>query len=83
MMPGHQHREGHWEEGVLGQKHLLILWVARGSWQRGGLQPVLKPTSGFAALSTCGLPAKLLQCVLLGTSPEDHPGMQANGKASP
>lgn len=32
----------------------------RVSWQRWGLEPVSKPTSGFAAVSTCGL--SLLNC---------------------
>lgn len=31
----------------------------------------------------CGLPAKLLQYVLLGSSPEDHPSVEANAKCGP
>lgn len=45
---------------------------------------ISKPTSGSAAFTHfCGLPAKLLPYVLLGTSPEDHPDIEANAKCSP
>lgn len=50
---------------------------------RGGHGAHLKPTPGLAAVPASVVSSKLLQYVLPGTSPEDHPGTEANAKCSP
>lgn len=56
-------------------------------WQealgRGGHSAHLEPTPGLAAVPASVVSSKLLQYVLPGTSPEDHPGAEANENAAP
>lgn len=62
----------------------FVLWVAEVIWQGWECGAHLQTHSELCCFTHfCGLPAKLLQYVLLGTSPEDHPSVEANAKYSP
>lgn len=58
--------------------------MAEVTWQGWGCGAHLQTHSELRRFTHfCGLPAKLLQYVLLGTGPEDHPRVEANAKCSP
>lgn len=70
------------------------LWKKHGVWARSTFHPaggrrclagvgVWRPLQALPLYPLPWSPSKLLQYVLPGSSPEDHPGIEANAKWSP